>query len=99
MAFPGPFATVYRNEAGEPIGWSDERSYGPEPSDPYEDEDRYGAADAAAEDQYDHWYEQGESDGEDGVDPQNLAGESAAAKQGYADGYKSASDPYGEDES
>jgi hypothetical protein len=30
MAFPGPYATVYHNEAGEPIGWSDESSYEPE---------------------------------------------------------------------
>lgn len=51
--FPGPNATVYTNEAGEPIGWSDEtnahESYycddcgiyhaGPCPDDYEDDED------------------------------------------------------------
>lgn len=35
MAFPGPHDTVYYNEAGEPIGWSNETLYEPEP-DEYE---------------------------------------------------------------
>lgn len=28
--FPGPNATVYYNEAGEPLGWSDETYFEPE---------------------------------------------------------------------
>lgn len=38
MAFPGPGAQIYYNEAGEPLGWdypSDEPDY-----DPYEDDRR-----------------------------------------------------------
>lgn len=30
MIFPGPNSEIYRNEAGEPIGWSNESSYEPE---------------------------------------------------------------------
>jgi hypothetical protein len=40
--FPGAHATVYRNEDGEPIGWSDESYY--EPSD--WDMDDYGYDDS-----------------------------------------------------
>jgi hypothetical protein len=36
--FPGPGANIYRNEAGEPIGWD----YPSEPDLPYDyDDDRY----------------------------------------------------------
>lgn len=34
--FPGPGAVVYRNEAGEPLGW-DYPSYEPDVSDPYDE--------------------------------------------------------------
>lgn len=37
MTFPGANATIYRNEAGEPIGWSDESYYEPDPDDFYDD--------------------------------------------------------------
>lgn len=35
-AFPGPHATVYYNEAGEPLGWSDESGYEPDPDNDWE---------------------------------------------------------------
>jgi hypothetical protein len=38
--FPGPGATIHRNEAGEPIGWSYESTDAPD-FDPYEDADRF----------------------------------------------------------
>lgn len=31
--FPTAHSTIYRNEAGEPLGWSDESSYEPDPYD------------------------------------------------------------------
>lgn len=34
--FPGPHAVIYRNEAGEPIGW-DDAPYEPDPYDEYDD--------------------------------------------------------------
>ena len=36
--FPGPHAHVYRNEAGEPVGW-DYPDDGPPETDPYDDYD------------------------------------------------------------
>jgi hypothetical protein len=35
--FPGPGATIYRNEAGEPLGWSYENTEDPPDVDPYDD--------------------------------------------------------------
>jgi hypothetical protein len=37
MAFPGPYATVYYNDAGEPLGW--DNNYYDEPE--YQDDDSY----------------------------------------------------------
>lgn len=39
--FPGAGATVYRNDAGEPIGWSYENYDEPPEMDPYDDYDDY----------------------------------------------------------
>ena len=36
MAFPGPGATIYTNEAGEPLGWSYEST---DPMDHYDEWD------------------------------------------------------------
>jgi len=30
MTFPGPYARIYRNEAGEVLGWDNEASFEPE---------------------------------------------------------------------
>ena len=46
--FPGPNATVYRNEDGEPIGWSDESYYEPDPDDFYDGRYDYDDYDDAA---------------------------------------------------
>lgn len=45
--FPGAGATIYRNEAGEVLGWSDESSYEPEP---YDDDRGYAPEDGADDD-------------------------------------------------
>lgn len=50
--FPGAGAVIYRNEAGEPLGW-DYPSYDEgDSNDPYDYDDRHGRADAAAEARY-----------------------------------------------
>lgn len=67
--FPGAGAVIYRNEAGEPIGWdypSEPEEYG---SDPYDDYDHHEEADCFAEElaemDEDDLYEQHEvADGE-----------------------------------
>jgi hypothetical protein len=50
--FPTANSTVYYNEAGEPLGWSDESYYEPDP-----DDYQYSAADAAAEDAWEQLLE------------------------------------------
>lgn len=59
--FPGPGAQVYRNEAGEPLGWD----YPGDSDDPsYDDDNRHAAADAAYEDAYDNGQYDAENDEE-----------------------------------
>lgn len=54
--FPGPGAQIYRNEAGEPIGWD----YPPDPRDPGNIDDHF-------EDDFDDgWDDFEEEDEEDG---------------------------------
>lgn len=59
--FPGAGAQVYRNEAGEPLGW-DYPSDEPEYLDPYEYDQRFGARDAAAEEAWEAITEQDDDD-------------------------------------
>lgn len=59
--FPGPNATVYYNEAGEPLGWSDESYYEP---DPDEFEEQYARRDAQHEEEYELGYESAQNDEE-----------------------------------
>jgi hypothetical protein len=39
--FPGPNATIVRNEDGEPIGWDDHTYDGEPDNDPYDNYDNY----------------------------------------------------------
>ena len=39
--FPGPYSTIIRNEAGEPIGWDNDYPDMPDHDDPYDDYDYY----------------------------------------------------------
>jgi hypothetical protein len=59
MAFPGPYASIIKNDAGEVIGWD---NYYPEDA-PYEptdeDERRWEAESAAAEDAFEFAEEEG----------------------------------------
>jgi len=57
--FPGPGARIYRNEAGEPLGWDSSDAYDPgDPGDPHDDTE--SAADCAAEKAYDWGQEEAE---------------------------------------
>lgn len=55
--FPTANSTVYYNDAGEPLGWSDESSYEPD-YDPYDDvfvgEDDEWACEACESDDCEH---------------------------------------------
>lgn len=96
MAFPGPNATVYYNDAGEPLGWSDESSYEP---DPYDDDTAYGsarvgAAEAAAEESYQDGTYDAENENAYGEtfgysrtkDSRVLSGLWSAYREGWVDG-------------
>lgn len=79
--FPGAHSTVYRNEAGEPLGWDDE----PESLDAYDYERQYGARDAAAEDDYELGQAQADDEYEHGTDIDVPDYGSKAFRQGYQD--------------
>lgn len=83
--FPGPGAQIYRNEAGEPIGW-DYPSY-----DPPEPDDDFHAAreDDFREESYERGYESGETDSRrlDEKDPQPGDWHKAMYLSGYDDGW------------
>jgi hypothetical protein len=62
MAFPGPYSRIYRNEAGEVLGWDNEY---PEdaPYEPTEEEDRRWYIESlAAEEAFEYAAEEGASD-------------------------------------
>ena len=84
--FPGPGAQIYRNEAGEPLGWD-------YPSDePYEPDDyspAMEAADAAMEDAY----AEGDQDASTGVERNQHFGQGRYAsdlQRAYDEGYDEA---------
>lgn len=52
MAFPGPYAQVYYNEAGEPLGWDNNYPSEPEYDDAGDYERKYGHLDALWEEAY-----------------------------------------------
>lgn len=88
--FPGPGAQIYRNEAGEPLGWD-------YPSDePYEPDDDFstGAADAASEDAYDY----GQMDAEEGRPANTTHSSNKWVQQCYNEGYADATPTEQEDE-
>lgn len=84
--FPGPHATVYYNEAGEPLGWSDESSYEAEPLDAGDYERQYGASDAWREEQYDTAYDTAQTDAADGLSSY-AADYEGIAREGYEAGW------------
>lgn len=88
MAFPGPGAQVYYNEAGEPIGW-DYPSDEPPELDDDEYERRFGAADARAEEEYEEGQAMGEEDAQNGELKSDITHLSSAGQSGYNDGYDS----------
>ncbi|MCL4414438.1 MAG: hypothetical protein M1522_06795 [Actinobacteria bacterium] len=61
--FPGPGAQIYRNEAGEPIGWDYPGEYEPD----YESENM-SRADAMCEELHEDAYEAGFEAGSEGAD-------------------------------
>lgn len=59
--FPGPGATIYRNEAGEPLGW--DYPSDPDPYDAYDDAHGAFAADwEGDEDEDEAWDEDSRED-------------------------------------
>lgn len=91
MAFPGPGAQVYYNEAGEPIGW--DYPSDPEPMDDEDYDRRFGARDAQLEEEYETAYEQGKADAEDREPRKDPEGNSPNEDDGYNAGYTDHMDP------
>lgn len=78
MAFPGPGAQVYYNEAGEPLGWDYPSTEPPEPDEYFQ-----SRLDAAAEQWWEEEYDAGVSAAEAGDDlPDN-------AEDPFREGYRS----------
>ncbi|MHB1762671.1 MAG: hypothetical protein ACYCS4_08030 [Acidimicrobiales bacterium] len=67
--FPGPGAQIYRNEAGEVLGWDFPGAY--DPGDPGDTDEVQSAADAACEEAY----ERGQEDAGEGLERDDTYGE------------------------
>ena len=62
MAFPGPHAEVFYNEAGEPIGWDNHYYDEPPERDPWEESAADAAAECRAEEAFDWAVDEGADD-------------------------------------
>lgn len=94
--FPGPGAQIYRNEAGEPLGWDYPGEY---ERDPHDDDRADAMCEEVHEEAYDAGYEAG-SEGADayagyGADVEaswrargrRCPADAASLQSTYADGY------------